>query len=198
MAILNGKVVAVLAAAVALAGCGKQERREAAAFAKAISGAKASLAAADGMEKDLVASLKGWCSAIAANGGGRGAELDQNATVAGELAKSAVATSARISEMRQAVEAATITEEYPRGVRHTLLDELTKRQRLLQDIRAMLDNASAQFKEYGQSRAYKGDTYPDSIAKLDAVLSSYKPPEDAAGAALAALQSKYNFAANEI
>jgi hypothetical protein len=198
MSIVYLRAAAVLAAAVALAGCGKQERREAAAFAKAISGAKPSLAAADGMEKDLVASLNGWCATIAANGGGRGAALDQNAVVAGEMAKSAVATSARISEMRQAVEAAAITEEYPRGVRHTLLDQLTKRQRLLQDIRGLLDNAAAQFKEYGQSRAYKGDTYPDSIAKLDALLSSYRPPEDAAGAALSALQSKYNFAPNEI
>ena len=198
MHILHSRVAIFAIAAIALAGCVKQERREAAAFAKALSGAKGSIAAADSIEKELVENAKGWCAAIAAHGSGRGVELDQNARVAGTLAQSAVSVSAKISEVRQAVDGATISDEYPRSVRSTLVNQLTRRQRLLQDIRGLLEDAATQFKQYGQSRSYAGDTYPDAIAKLDSLLGSYKPPEDAVGAALAALQSKYNFASNEI
>jgi hypothetical protein len=58
-------------------------------------------------------------------------------------------------------------------------------------MRALLDQSAPQFLEYKQSRAYAGDSYPDGIAKLDALLGVYKVPQDALGAALAALQTKY-------
>jgi hypothetical protein len=180
-----------LAAVAVLAGCGKQERIEAVQFAKTLTEKKATFAAADAIERELVSNARVWSANITANGAGRGAALDKNAARASELAKAAVAVSAKLSEVRQAIDDQMLKEEYPRSVRNELTTQLTKRQRLLQDMRALLDQSAPQFLEYKQSRAYAGDSYPDGIAKLDALLGVYKVPQDALGAALAALQTKY-------
>jgi len=79
-----------------------------------------------------------------------------------------------------------------------LTTQITKRQRLLQDMRALLEQSAPQFLEYTYSQAYIGDTYPDGVGKLNALLSAYKAPEDALGTALAALQAKYGLSANEL
>ena len=123
--------------------------------------------------------------------------MNQNATVATELAKSAVAASAELSQVRQAVDGQPLTEEYPRSVRNALITQLTKRQRTLQNMRALLQQSATQFLEYRQSKAYVGDTYPDGIVKLDSVLQAYRAPEDAVGTALAALNAKYSLSASK-
>ncbi|HXB74321.1 MAG TPA: hypothetical protein VNY05_39155 [Candidatus Acidoferrales bacterium] len=188
----------LLAAALCMTGCGKQERTEAVQLAKALTGKKANFADANAIEKDFISSARAWCSGITANGAGRGAELDQNAAVAAGLAKSALAISAQLSQVREAIDSQPLKEEYPRTVRNELTTQLTKRQRLLQDMRALLEQAAPQFLEYKQSKTYAGDTYPDGVGKVDALLGAYKPPEDALGTALAALQSKYSFSASEL
>ena len=86
----------MLAAAALITGCGKQERTEAVQLAKLLTEKKANFAAANAIEKDFVSSDRAWCGGITANGAGRGVELDQNATVAAELAKSAVAASSEL------------------------------------------------------------------------------------------------------
>ena len=58
---------------------------------------------------------------------------------------------------------------------------------MLQDFRVLLENSAEQFRQYRQSKSFAGDTYPDGIAKLDALLASYKPAEDAVASALSAL-----------
>jgi hypothetical protein len=189
----------LLAAAVALlTGCGKQERSEAVQLAKALQAQKANFTSANTMEADLVASARAWCGGITANGAGRGAELDQNSSVAAQLAKTAVAISAQLSQVRQAIDAPNLTEEFPQHVRDQLTTQLTKRQRSLQEMRALLEQASPQFLDYKKIATYKGDTYPDGVGKLDALMKAYKPPEDALGAAAADLQEKYGFKAGEI
>jgi predicted 2-oxoglutarate/Fe(II)-dependent dioxygenase YbiX len=117
--------------------------------------------------------------------------LDQNAAVAAELAKSALEISSQLSQVRQAIDGQPLKEAYPRSVRNELTTQLTKRQRLLQDMRALLEQSAPQFQEYRQSKTYAGDTYPDGVGKLDALLRAYRAPEDALGVALAALQTKY-------
>jgi hypothetical protein len=181
-----------------MAGCGKQERAEGVQLAKALKGKKANFGDANAIERDFVSSARAWCGGITANGAGRGAELDQNAAVAAELAKSAVAISLQLSQVREAIDGQPLKEEFPKTVRNALTTQLTKRQRLLQDMRALLEQSAPQFLEYKQSKTYAGDTYPDGVGKLNALLGAYKPPEDALGTALAALQMKYSLIDSEL
>jgi hypothetical protein len=198
MRISNSVFCVLMAAAVCLAGCGKQARNEAVQLAKALTAKKADYASSNATEKDFVASARAWCAGITTNGAGRGAELDQNATVAAEIAKSAVAVSAQLGQVRQVLDDQPLKEEFPRDVRNTLITELTKRQRLLQDMRALLEQAAPQFLEYKKIKTYAGDTYPDGIAKLNAMLDTYKEPEDAIATALGALKAKYGLSDSEI
>jgi hypothetical protein len=198
MTIFNSGNCLLLAAAALITGCGRQERTEAVQLAKVLTEKKANFATANAIEKDFVSSARAWCGGITANGAGRGVELDQNATVAAELAKSAVAVSTQLSQVRQAVESQALTEEYPRSVRNALITQLTKRQRLLQEMRALLEQSATQFLGYRQSKGYVGDTYPDGIGKLDTLLQAYRPPEDAVGTALAALKAEYSLSDSEL
>lgn len=197
MLILNYRYYLLLAAVACITGCGKQERADAVQFAKALNASKAGFAGANATEKDMVSSARAWCGGITANGAGKGAALDQNAAVALALAKSAVAISTQLSQVRQAIDDQPLKDEYPRGVRNTMTTQLTKRQRILQDVRTWLEQSAPQFLDYKNSKAYAGDTYPDGIGKLDALLRSYAAPDDAVGGALTALKSKYNLSDNE-
>jgi len=197
MRIRNWRVYLLLAALASLAACGKQERLEAVGFAKVLAAKQANFTSAGVIEKEFVDNARAWCGGITGSGSGHGPELDQNAVVASELAKSAMAASAQLSEIRQAIDAYTLQQEYPRSVRNALTTQLTRRQRMLQDVRAMLDDSAAQFRQYRATKS-AGDTYPDGISKLVALLASYKPPEDALASALSALKSKYNLADGEI
>lgn len=198
MQVFNSRYCVLVAAIVCLAGCGRQERREAAAFSKALSDHQANFVKANSIEKDFVSSARAWCDWITTSGGGRGAELDQNATVATELAKSAVAVSEQLSEIRMAIDAPTLTEEYPRHVRNVLTTQLTQRQRMLQDMRALLEQSAPQFLQFKNSRAYKGDSYPDGIGKLGAMLRAYEAPADTVGGALTDLKTRYSLSGNGI
>jgi len=198
MRVLNSRYGLLLAVAASITGCGKQERIEAVQFAKLLTGKKANFASANTIEKDFVISARAWCGGITANGAGRGVELDQNAAVAAELAKSVVAVSSQLSQVRQAIDGQPLQEEYPQHVRDVLTTQLTKRQRQLQDMRALLEQSAPQFLEYRHSKAYVGDTYPDGVGKLDALVRAYQAPEDALGSALADLQAKYGLSGNEL
>jgi hypothetical protein len=198
MNILNSPICVVVAAAAVLAGCGKQERLEAVGFAKVLSDREANFTEANAIEKDFIANAQAWCAGIVESGSGRGAVLDQNAAVAAELAKSAVAVSAQLSEVRQAIDAQPLHEEYTRTVRNAVTTQLTRRQRMLQDVRTLLESAATQFHAYRQSKSFTGDAYPDGIAQLNTLLASYKPPQPAVETALSSLKSKYHLRDNEI
>ena len=198
MTIFNSGGCLLLAIAALITGCGKQARTEAVQLTKVLTEKKANFASADAIEKDLVSSARAWCGGITANGAGRGVELGQNATVAAELAKSAVAASAALSQVRQAVDGQPLKGEYPRSVRNVLITQLTTRQRLLQDIRALLEQSAPQFLEYRHDKAYVGNTYPEGIGKLNTLLQAYKAPEDGVGTALAALKAKYKLPDSEL
>ena len=180
------------------AGCGKQERAEAVQLAKALNAQKAGYASSNTTEKGFVESARAWCAGITTNGAGKGAELEQNASVAAQIAKSAVAVSAQLSQVRQAVDALPLKEEYPREVRNTLITQLTQRQRTLQDIRALLEQAGPEFLQYAKDKTYKGDTYPGGIGKLNTMLGAYKEPPDSLAAALGGLKEKYSLTDSEL
>lgn len=185
--------------AVALfTGCGKEERGEAVRLTKILSEKQADLARANTIEKEFVSSARAWCGGITTNGAGRGVELDQNATVATELAESTVAISTELSHVRQALNDQSFKEEYPQTVSTDLITQLTNRQRLLQEMRALLERSALQFPEYRRDKTYAGDAYPEEIGKLNAMLQVYKAPEDAVSAALAALKAKYKLRDNEL
>ena len=198
MRISNSWFCVLMAAAVCLAGCGKAERNEAVQLVKALTAKKADYAKSFAIEKDFIASARAWCTGIPPTGAGRGAELDQNATVATEIAKSAVAVSAQLGQVRQVLDAQPLKEEFTRDVRNTLITELTKRQRSLQDMRALLEQSAPQFLEYKKVKTYVGDTYPDGIGKLNALLGSYQEPADAIATALGALKAKYSLSDSEL
>ena len=198
MTMLNSRTCLLLAAVLVVSGCGKQERNEAVQFAKALSAKKDVFASANKTEGDFVQSAKAWCAGIVDNGAGKGAELDQNAAVATELAKNAVAVSAQLSQVRQTIDAVTLKEEYTRSVRNGLTTALTKRQRMLQDVRTMLEQSAPKFLEYKKNKAYAGDTYPAGIGQLQILLRGYNASEDVVADALASLQKNYDLTASEL
>lgn len=191
MFIVKGRYWWFLAAAAFASGCGKQERIESVQLSQVLEKNLANFATANSIEKDFVSNARAWSGDIAANGAGRGAQLDQNATVATELAKSAVEIGAQLGRVRQAVYDLSLKEEYPQSVRDTLITQLATRQRLLQDMRALLEKSVPEFVEFRHSKTYAGDAYPGGIGELQALLQAYKPPADAVGSALAGLRTKY-------
>ncbi len=195
---INLRSCLLLATVAFIAGCGKQERIEAVQLAKVLAEKKVVFASANTTEQELASSARAWCGGITANGAGKGAELDQNAVVASELAKSAVAISAQLSQVRKAIAAQSLKEEFPGSVRNELTTQLTQRQRRLQDMRALLEQSAPEFLEYKRNRAYAGDAYPEGIGKLDTLLRTYKAPDDAVGAAINALQTKYRLNSGEL
>lgn len=198
MRLSNSGFCLLMAAAACITGCGKQERNEAVQLAKALTAKKADYANSNKTEKDFVESARAWCAGITTNGAGRGAELDQNSSVASQIAQSAVAVSAQLSQVRQVVDDLPLKAEFPKEVRNTLITQLTKRQRMLQDMRALLEQSAPQFLEYRKIKTYAGDTYPDGIGKLNAMLGTYTEPDDAIAIALAALKAKYGLSDSEL
>src|SRR6266568_3072383 len=140
--------------AVLFAGCGKEEHNEAVRLTKALTEKQANFASANALEKSFVTSARDWADGIAANGSGKGGALDQNAAVAAQLAKNAVAIGAELSQVRQAVEDLPLQAEFTKGVRSTLITQLTKRQRYLQDMRALLEQAGPEFLTYKVNKNY--------------------------------------------
>jgi hypothetical protein len=65
-------------------------------------------------------------------------------------------------------------------------------------MRALLEESSPQFLEYKKIKTYVGDTYPDGITKLNAMLETYKEPEDAIATALGTLKAKYGLSDSEL
>ena len=187
-----------LAAVAFASGCGKQERIESVQLCQVLKKNQANFATANSVEKDFVSNARAWIGGITANGAGRGVQLDQNAAVATELAKSAVAISAQLGQVRQAVYDLPLKEEYTQSVRDALITQLAKRQRLLQDMRALLEQSVPEFLGYRDSKTYAGDTYPSGIGQLHAMLQAYKPPEDSVGSALAGLKTKYKISDTEL
>jgi len=180
-----------LALVVFCYGCGKAERQEAVGFCKLLKQQQAAFTSANGMESDLFASAKAWTAAIATSGSGRGDELDRNAGIARDLAKSAAMVSAQLGQVRQAVYDQQLREEYPQSIRTGLIGQFTKRQRMLQDLRVMLEDAAKGFGEFKQTAGYKGDSYPDSISRLNVVANNYKGPDDAVATAVTDLKARY-------
>lgn len=191
------KYAAAILSVVFLFGCGKAEKAEAVKLTKALTSTQANYTKANTIEGDLISSARDWCAGIVANGGGKGAALQQNASVATQLAKSAVEASAELGHVRQAVYDLSLEEDYPKEIRANLITVLTKRQRTLQDIRAMLEESAPQFLEYANNKAYTGDQYPGGISKLNTLIGVYAAPDDAVGTAIASLKTKYDITGNE-
>ena len=182
----------LLAAVALFSGCGKEEHAEAVRFSKTLQQKSADFASANAMEKDFLASARSWCGSIMENGAGRGDQLNQNAAVAKDLAKSAAFISTQVGAVRQAVYDEPVKEEYPQSIRLSLITSLTKRQRSLQDLRALLDDSAPSFLELKLSPDYKGDAYPGGIPKLNALLEGYSSPKDVVAEAIQSLKTKYN------
>ncbi len=181
----------LLAAAAFFTGCGKEERGEAVAFCKILEQKRADFTSANKVEKDFLESARTWSDSLMANGGGRAGELEQNAGVAKDLANSASTVSTQLGQVRDAVETMALNKEYLQDIRTGLINKISKRQRLLTEVRAALLESAAGFEEFRQSRAYNGDTYPTGIGKLNALVQGYKGPEDSVAQAIADLKAKY-------
>ena len=182
----------LLAAVALFSGCGREERTEAVRLCKTLQQKSADFASANAMEKEFLASARSWCGSIVENGAGRGDQLSQNAAVAKDLAKSAALISTQVGAVRQAVYDEPIKQEYTQSIRLNLITQLTKRQRSLQEVRALLDDSAPGFLDLKLSPGYKGDSYPGGIPKLDAMLGSYTSPQDLVGEAIKSLKTKYD------
>ena len=182
----------LLAAVALFSGCGREERTEAVRLCKTLQQKSADFASANAMEKEFLASARSWCGSIVENGAGRGDQLSQNAAVAKDLAKSAALISTQVGAVRQAVYDEPIKQEYTQSIRLNLITQLTKRQRSLQEVRALLDDSAPGFLDLGLTKDYKGDAYPGGIPKLNAMLEGYHSPEDLVGDAIQSLKTKYD------
>lgn len=184
-------LICVLAGGALFTGCGRQAQREATALCQVLEKSQPGYNNANAMERDLVASTRGWTESIMTGGAGRGDELAQNAGVAKELAHSADLISTVLGELRKAAYDQAIQKEDVQAVRSTINAQISKRQKFLSDIRAVLMETATQFEGLGQSRAYKGDSYPAGIDRLSQLLQSYHSPEDAVRQALETLRGNY-------
>ena len=182
----------LLAAVALFSGCGREERREAVRFSKTLQQKSADFSKANAMEKDFLASARSWCNSIMADGAGRGDQLNQNAAVARDLAKSAAYISTQVGTVRQAIYDEPIKQEYAQNIRVSLITQLTKRQRTLQEARALLDDSAPGFLDLRLNRDYKGDAYPGGIPKLNVMLEGYPSPADVVGEAIKSLKTKYD------
>jgi hypothetical protein len=182
----------LLTAVLMWTGCGQEEHREAASLFQAFGQKQADMTAVNAMEKELYGSTRAWYESIINNGGGRGKDLEGNAASAKSLSDSAAAVSAKLGQVRQAIYDQPLKQEYTEGVRSTVINQLMKRQKVLQEVRVALEASAANFGEFAQSRAYKGDTYPAGIDKLNSLLSGYTGPEDTLGKAMDDLKGKYS------
>jgi hypothetical protein len=178
-------------ALAALCGCGGAAHQEALGRCKFLSDGQSNYSAANATEKDLGTATTAWASAVITSGAGKGDQLEQNAKVAGDLANSADQVSTQLGQLRKAIYDLPLREEFTQGVRSTLITQITRRQRTLQEMRTALTESAAQFRELHQTRAYKGDSYPTAVDKLNQMLQTHKAPEDAVGGALASLKDKY-------
>jgi hypothetical protein len=185
------KLCGLVALAVLLTACGRQERREAASLCNTLSKKQADLVAINNLEKDLMASARPWCEGILSNGAGKGKELEENAASAKTMAFSAGEVANQLGHLRQAIYDLPLQEEYPQSVRSTLINQMMQRQKKLQEVRAALEASSAGFLDFARSRDYKGDSYPAAIDKLNSLISGYVAPEDAFGKAIRDLKTKY-------
>ena len=181
----------VLAASAVLCGCGGAARQEAIDLGKVLTDGRQDFAAANATEKDLVAATQGWAANIAGNGAGTGKQLEQNASVADDLAKSADQVSAHLGVLRKSVYEKPLQKEFIQNVRSTLITQITKRQRSLQDLRGALSDSASAFRELAQTRSYKGGSYPGAVDKINQMLQGYKAPGDVVGDALTALKTEY-------
>jgi len=181
----------LLAAALLWTGCGKQEQQEAATFCNFLTQKQADFAATNALEKDLLGSTLAWAEGIINRGAGHGKDLAENATSADELSKSAAVVSTQLGQLRQALSDQPLHQEYPMTVRGDLVNQLMKRQRMLQEVRTALDASAASFREFAQSRAYTGDTYPAGIDKLNSMLGGHSGADDVLAKAIADLKAKY-------
>ena len=182
----------LLAAVALFSGCGKEERMEAVRFSKTLQQKSADFAKANAMETDFLASARSWCQSIMENGAGRGDQLNQNAAVAKDLAKSAAFISTQVGAVRQAIYDEPIKQEYAQSIRVNLITQLTQRQRSLQEARALLDDSAPGFLDLRLSPDYKGDAYPGGIPKLNALLEGYSSPKDVVAEAIQSLKTKYD------
>lgn len=189
----------LLLAAVAFAsGCGRQERIESVQLSQILKKNLANFDAVNAVENDFIRDARSWSAYIVANGAGKGEQLDQNAAVAAQLAKSAVAISLQLGQVRQAVYDLSLKQEYPQSVRDALISDVANRQRFLQDLRTLLEQSAPQFTEFRHSKTYAGDAYPGPMGQLNALLETYKAPANAVGSALADLKTKYKLRDNEL
>ena len=177
--------------AVILTGCGREAHREAVALCQVLEQNQSAYTNANGMERDLVASSRNWTETIMAKGGGHGVELTGNAAVAKELARSADMISTQLGELRKTVYDQPLQKEELQSVRTAINAQISKRQKFLQEIRVVLQETATQFEGLGETRAYKGDTYPVGIDRLAALLQGYHSPEDAVRQAVESLRNNY-------
>ena len=188
---MKSRHVWFLAAVVLASGCGKQERIESVQLSQILEQNQAKFAAANSDEKELISSARAWSGEVTANGPGQGVQLDQDVAVATTLAKSAVSISAQLGQVRQAFYDLSLKQESTQNIRDALITELSNRQKILQDIRTMLEQSVPDFVAYRHSKDFKNDTYPAGIQRLVALLQGYKAPADAIGSALSGLKTKY-------
>ena len=178
--------------------CSRRRHRQAISLYKILSEKRAAFAEGSGTEKQFVSTVRTWCESIVANGSGSGKALEQNATVARDFAKSADAISAQVGQVRQAVYDLTVTKDYTQEVRTTLIGQLTKRQRFLQELHMALDDVAKGFDSLGETKGYKGDSYPNAMGKLTTSVQGYRSQNDAVAEALASLTEKYAIKDSEL
>jgi hypothetical protein len=174
-----------------LCGCGREERAEAVRFVKVLQQQQAGLTDFVALENNFLDGARGWCAGVIANGAGKGDQLTRNAEIAEQLANSAEVLSAELGQIRQALSAETLKAEGARELRSSLIDQISQRQRYLQEVRTMFKETAPVFLQFKLDKAYAADTYPGGITQLNDRLQSYKGPAAVLDQAIADLKEKH-------
>lgn len=182
----------LLLAVALFSGCGRQEKKEAITLYKVLMQNQANFQSTNASEKEFLNGTKAWAEGFAGNGSGTGAVLERNAAACQDMAQSAVVLSNQLGQVRKAIYDLSLKEEYPQSIRVGLLSQIQKRQKLLQEVRAALQDSAKGFADFAHAKGYKGDSYPGGISQLTTMLSGYKGPEDAVAQAIASLREKYS------
>jgi hypothetical protein len=180
----------LLAAALCLASCQKDEQGDAERLAKALAAVQPNADAAVRMETELLNRARPWCDSMSAAGAGHDTDLDRNTAIAAELAQAAQGAAERWATVRKALRAQRLRGGYAFAIRAGLADRLSSHEQALEKLRGALRETETQFRALAQNRSNIGATVPAAVRTLDTVLGGYEPPRDEIAAAVQGLREK--------
>jgi hypothetical protein len=188
---LNPRTCRLLPALLLLAACGGARHDEAVRFSKTLIAQKTAFAAANAAEQQFLDQARAYCSDIVAKGAGKAADVEQKAVGAVALAQASLTPVNQLSQVRKAINDISLLQEFNGSVRGGLIDEISKRQRFLQEVKTQFENAALQLRTLAGRSDYTADSFPDEIRQLNDLLLGYRVREGTLDEAIKTVIEEY-------